>query len=163
MTEPSVPITIYHNPACGTSRKTLALIRSAGVEPTVIEYLKMTPDRATLTVLLQRMGMRPRQLLREKEPLYAQLGLAATHWSDEQLIEHLLAHPVLINRPSWSRRGASDCAGQQRWYWRSWRPLRRVQRLRSARARHARATRCFLTRRASCVDAPCLPRVQTDP
>lgn len=71
MTEPAVHVTIYHNPACGTSRNTLALIRNAGLEPTVIESLKMPTDHATRAGLLQRMGMRPRQLLREKEPLYA--------------------------------------------------------------------------------------------
>jgi len=98
MTEP-VPVTIYHNPACGTSRNTLALIRNAGVEPTVIEYLKTPPDRATLVDLLKRMGMRPRQLLREKGTPYGELGLAANHWTDEQLIEQMLAHPILINRP----------------------------------------------------------------
>jgi len=75
------------------------MIRNAGIEPTVIEYLKTPPDRATLLDLLQRMGMRPRQLLREKEPLYAELGLAADHWSDAQLIDHILAHPILMQRP----------------------------------------------------------------
>jgi arsenate reductase len=95
----SVPVTIYHNPACGTSRNTLALIRNAGVEPTVIEYLKTPPDRATLEELLQRMGMRPRELLREKGTPYAELGLGDDHWTDEQLIDRMLAHPILINRP----------------------------------------------------------------
>ena len=98
MTEP-VPVTIYHNPACGTSRNTLALIRNAGVEPTVIEYLKTPPDRSTLVDLLKRMGMRPRQLLREKGTPYEELGLAADHWTDDQLIDQMLAHPILINRP----------------------------------------------------------------
>ncbi len=92
-------ITIYHNPACGTSRNTLALIRNAGVEPEIIEYLKTPPDRATLVDLLARAGMRPRDLLREKGDLYAELGLGAAHWTDEQLIDHMLAHPILINRP----------------------------------------------------------------
>jgi arsenate reductase len=95
----SIPVTIYHNPDCGTSRNTLALIRNAGVEPTVIEYLKTPPDRATLKDLLQRMGMRPRELLREKGTPYAELGLGADHWTDEQLIDQMLAHPILINRP----------------------------------------------------------------
>jgi len=99
MTVQSVPVTIYHNPACGTSRNTLALIRNAGVEPTVIEYLKMPPDRITLVGLLNRMGMRPRELLRDKGTPFAELGLAAEHWSDEQLIDQMLAHPILINRP----------------------------------------------------------------
>jgi len=99
MTLQSVPVTIYHNPACGTSRNTLALIRNAGVEPTVIEYLKMPPDRKTLVGLLNRMGMRPRELLRDKGTPFAELGLADEHWSDEQLIDQMLAHPILINRP----------------------------------------------------------------
>jgi arsenate reductase (glutaredoxin) len=95
----TTPVTIYHNPGCGTSRNTLGMIRNAGIEPTVIEYLKTPPDRATLLDLLQRMGMRPRQLLREKELLYAELGLAADHWTDAQLIGHMLAHPILMQRP----------------------------------------------------------------
>jgi len=99
MTNQPVAVTIYHNPACGTSRNTLALIRNAGVEPTVIEYLKTPPARATLKDLLNRMGMRPRELLREKGTPYAELGLGAEHWTDEELIDHMLAHPVLINRP----------------------------------------------------------------
>ena len=99
MTGQPVAVTIYHNPACGTSRNTLALIRSAGIEPTVIEYLKTPPDRATLKDLLNRMGMRPRELLRDKGTPYAELDLGADHWTDEQLIEQMLAHPILINRP----------------------------------------------------------------
>ncbi len=93
------PVSIYHNPACGTSRNALALIRNAGVEPTVIEYLKTPPDRATLIELLKRMGMRPRELLREKGTPYLELGLAAEHWTDAQLIDQMVAHPTLINRP----------------------------------------------------------------
>jgi len=99
MTLQPVPVTIYHNPACGTSRNTLAKIRTAGIEPTVIEYLKTPPDRVTLLGLLNRMGMRPRELLREKESVFVELGLAGAHWSDEQLIDQMLAHPILINRP----------------------------------------------------------------
>jgi arsenate reductase (glutaredoxin) len=95
----SPPVTIYHNPACGTSRKTLALIRDAGFEPEVIEYLRTPPDRATLVGLLTRAAARPRDWLREKTAPYAELGLEAAHWSDEQLIEHMLVHPILINRP----------------------------------------------------------------
>jgi arsenate reductase len=98
MTEP-VPVTIYHNPACGTSRNTLALIRNAGVEPSVIEYLKTPPHRTILKDLLQQMAMRPRELLREKGTPYAELDLGADHWTDEQLIDQMLAHPILINRP----------------------------------------------------------------
>jgi arsenate reductase len=92
-------ITIYHNPACGTSRNVLALIRGAGIEPTVIEYLKTPPDRATLESLIARMKIRPRDLLREKGTPYAELGLAEDRWSDAQLIDLMLAHPLLINRP----------------------------------------------------------------
>lgn len=99
MTDEAVAVTIYHNPACGTSRNTLALIRNAGIEPTVIEYLKTPPDRATLVDLLNRMGMRPRELLREKGTPYGELGLAAPHWTDEALIDQMLVHPILINRP----------------------------------------------------------------
>ncbi|MGO9513707.1 MAG: arsenate reductase (glutaredoxin) [Steroidobacteraceae bacterium] len=95
----SVPVTIYHNASCGTSRNTLALIRNAGIEPTIIEYLKTPPDRATLESLIQRMGIRPRDLLRQKGTPYAELGLGADHWTDAQLIDRMLAHPILINRP----------------------------------------------------------------
>jgi arsenate reductase (glutaredoxin) len=99
MTDEASVVTIYHNPACGTSRNTLALIRNAGIEPTVIEYLKTPPDRATLVDLLNRMGIRPRELLREKGTPYGELGLAAPHWTDEALIDQMLVHPILINRP----------------------------------------------------------------
>jgi arsenate reductase len=92
-------VTIYHNPGCGTSRNTLALIRNAGIEPTIIEYLKTPPDRAMLESLIERMQMRPRELLREKGTPYAELGLDAAHWTDAQLIDQMLAHPILINRP----------------------------------------------------------------
>ena len=95
----AVAVTIYHNPNCGTSRNTLALIRNAGVEPTVIEYLKTPPDRNTLVALLKRAGMRPRELLREKGTPYAELGLGQDHWTDDELIDQMLAHPILINRP----------------------------------------------------------------
>jgi arsenate reductase len=87
-------VTIYHNPDCGTSRNTLALIRNAGVEPTVIEYLKTPPDRATLKSLISQMRIRVRELLREKGTPYAELGLAASHWTDEELVDHMLAHPT---------------------------------------------------------------------
>jgi arsenate reductase len=95
----SVPVTIYHNPGCGTSRNALALIRNAGIEPTVIEYLKTPPDRATLVNLLGAMGIGPRALLRAKGTPYAELGLGAEHWTDEQLIDQMMTHPILINRP----------------------------------------------------------------
>jgi arsenate reductase (glutaredoxin) len=99
MSENPPPVTIYHNPACGTSRNTLALIRNAGIEPTVIEYLQTPPDRATLESLLTRMGMSPRELLREKGTPHAELGLGAAHWTDAQLVDQMRAHPLLINRP----------------------------------------------------------------
>lgn len=99
MTDSSVTVTIYHNPSCGTSRNTLALIRNAGIEPTVIEYLKTPPDRATLRGLLGRMGIGARDLLREKGTPYAELDLGSPHWTEEQLIDQMLAHPILINRP----------------------------------------------------------------
>ena len=92
-------ITIYHNPACGTSRNVLALIRNSGEEPTVIEYLKTPPDRATLTALIAAMGVSARAVLREKGTPYAELGLDDPQWSDVQLIDFMLQHPVLINRP----------------------------------------------------------------
>ncbi|HEX7388119.1 MAG TPA: arsenate reductase (glutaredoxin) [Castellaniella sp.] len=92
-------ITIYHNPACGTSRNVLALIRNCGEEPTVIEYLKMPPDRATLTALIAAMGVPVRSVLREKGTPYAELGLDDPKWSDEQLIDFMLQQPILMNRP----------------------------------------------------------------
>lgn len=95
----SVPVTIYHNPSCGTSRNTLALIRNAGIEPTVIEYLRTPPDRSTLESLIKQMGIRPRDLLRQKGTPYEELGLGSDQWTDAQLIDQMLAHPILINRP----------------------------------------------------------------
>lgn len=92
-------ITIYHNPACGTSRNTLALIRNSGEEPQVIEYLKTPPSRETLVGLIAAMGIPVRALLREKGTPYTELGLADPKWSDVELIDFMLAHPILINRP----------------------------------------------------------------
>ena len=92
-------ITIYHNPACGTSRNTLAMIRQSGEEPEVIEYLKTPPSRARLIELIAAMGIRPRDLLREKGTPYAELGLGDPKWSDDKLIDAMLEHPILINRP----------------------------------------------------------------
>ena len=92
-------VTIYHNPSCGTSRNTLAMIRQSGEEPVVIEYLKNPPDRARLIELIEAMGIPVRALLREKGTPYAELGLADPKWSDEQLLDFMLAHPILINRP----------------------------------------------------------------
>jgi len=92
-------ITIFHNPACGTSRNTLEMIRNSGVEPTVIEYLKTPPTKARLQELLAAMGTGPRPLLREKGTPYAELGLANAKWTDDELLDFMLAHPILINRP----------------------------------------------------------------
>ncbi|MDT7522415.1 arsenate reductase (glutaredoxin) [Rhodoferax sp. TBRC 17198] len=92
-------ITIFHNPACGTSRNTLAMIRNSGVEPTVIEYLQTPPTKARLQELLAAMGTGPRPLLREKGTPYAELDLANEKWTDDELLDFMLAHPILINRP----------------------------------------------------------------
>jgi arsenate reductase (glutaredoxin) len=92
-------VTIYHNPACGTSRNTLGLIRDAGIEPEVIEYLKAPPTRERLIELMGRMGVTPRDLLRRKGTPYDDLGLAHPTFSDDELIDLMLAHPILINRP----------------------------------------------------------------
>ncbi|WP_413992206.1 arsenate reductase (glutaredoxin) [Labrys okinawensis] len=92
-------ITIYHNPDCGTSRNTLAMIRQSGEEPVVIEYLKTPPSRERLQALIAAMGMKVRDLLRQKGTPYAELGLADPKWTDEQLLNFMLAHPILINRP----------------------------------------------------------------
>ena len=92
-------VTIYHNPSCGTSRNTLAMIRQSGEEPEVIEYLKTPPTRARLVELIAAMGISPRALLREKGTPFAELGLADPKWSDDDLIDVMLAHPILINRP----------------------------------------------------------------
>ena len=95
----AVDIVIYHNPECGTSRNTLAMIRNAGIEPHVVEYLKTPPARALLVELIDRAGMTPRELLREKGTPYAELGLGDTSLSDEALVDAMMAHPILINRP----------------------------------------------------------------
>ena len=95
----AVDIVIYHNPECGTSRNTLAMIRNAGIEPHVVEYLKTPPARALLVELIDRAGMRPRELLREKGTPYADLGLCDTSLSDDALVDAMMAHPILINRP----------------------------------------------------------------
>ncbi|HBP1971195.1 TPA: arsenate reductase (glutaredoxin) [Pseudomonas aeruginosa] len=92
-------ITIYHNPACGTSRNVLGLIRNSGEEPTIIEYLKTPPDRDTLRALIAAMGVPVRSVLREKGTPYAELGLGDPKWDDEQLIDFMLQHLILINRP----------------------------------------------------------------
>jgi arsenate reductase (glutaredoxin) len=92
-------VTIYHNPSCGTSRNTLAMIRQSGVEPEVIEYLQTPPSRSRLIELIKQMEVPVRSLLREKGTPYAQLGLADPKWTDDELIDFMLAHPILINRP----------------------------------------------------------------
>ncbi len=92
-------ITIFHNPACGTSRNTLAMIRQSGEEPNVVEYLKTPPSREVLVDLLAGMGMSARQLLREKGTPYAELGLGNSKWSEDELIDFMMQHPILINRP----------------------------------------------------------------
>jgi arsenate reductase len=93
------PITIYHNPACGTSRDTLARLRAAGFEPTVVEYLKTGWTRPQLETLFGRMGVKPRDALREKGSLAAELGLLAPGASDDRILDAMVAHPVLVNRP----------------------------------------------------------------
>ena len=92
-------ITIYHNPACGTSRNTLALIRNSGVEPEVIEYLKTPPSKERLQQLLASMGMRARDLLRQKGTPFDELGLVDPKWTDVELLDFVVQHPILMNRP----------------------------------------------------------------
>lgn len=92
-------ITIYHNPKCGTSRNTLAMIREAGVEPEVIEYLKTPPSRERLVDLISKMEIPVRDLLRQKGTPYDELGLGEDKWTDDQLIDFMMEHPILINRP----------------------------------------------------------------
>ncbi|MFP3610350.1 arsenate reductase (glutaredoxin) [Paraburkholderia sp. SIMBA_050] len=92
-------VTIYHNPNCGTSRNALAMIRNAGIEPEIIEYLKTPPNRETLKDLIARAGLTVRAALREKGTPYAELGLDDASLTDEQLLDAMLEHPILINRP----------------------------------------------------------------
>ena len=92
-------VTIYHNPACSNSRNTLAMIRQRGGEPEIIEYLKTPPGRARLVELIQALGISPRELIRDKEKTYAELGLADPDWSDDELIDFMIGHPILIQRP----------------------------------------------------------------
>lgn len=92
-------VTIYHNPACGTSRNTLALIRATGVEPEVIHYVETPPSRDELASLIQRMRITPRDLLREKGTPFAELGLSDRSLTDDKLIDAMMEHPILINRP----------------------------------------------------------------
>jgi arsenate reductase len=92
-------VTIYHNPSCGTSRNMLAMIRQSGEEPEIVEYLKTPPSHERLRELATAMGISVRALLREKEATYARLSLADPKWSDDELIDFMLAHPILIQRP----------------------------------------------------------------
>lgn len=92
-------VTIYHNPACGTSRNTLSVIRAAGDEPVIVEYLKAGLDAARITALLVKLDLRPRDILRRTGTPYDELGLDAAHWTDQQLIDFMVAHPILIQRP----------------------------------------------------------------
>ncbi len=92
-------VTIFHNPKCGTSRNTLAMIRASGEEPVIVEYVQNPPTRERLVGLLAAMNLTPRELLREKGTPYAELGLSDPKWTDEELIDFMMAHPILINRP----------------------------------------------------------------
>lgn len=92
-------VTIYHNPKCGTSRNTLALIRNAGIEPDVVLYLETPPDRGQLVTLIQDCGLSAREVLRSKGDLHDELQLQDSQWTDDQLIDFMIAHPILINRP----------------------------------------------------------------
>ena len=92
-------VKIYHNPQCGTSRNTLAMIRNAGIEPQVVRYLETPPTRDELVGLIQDSGLTARQIMRDKGDLYEQLQLADPKWTDAQLVDFMMAHPILINRP----------------------------------------------------------------
>ena len=114
-------LTIYHNPACGTSRNTLEMIRQSGEDPEVIEYLQTPPTREKLVELIAAMGVAPRDLLRQKGTPYAELGLDNPALTDAQLVDAMIAHPILINRPIVvSDRGVARCAGHPRRYSRCW-------------------------------------------
>ena len=95
----TIDVTIYHNPACGTSRNALAMIRNAGIEPTIVEYLKTPPTRAELVRMIADAGLSVRQAIREKGTPYAELGLDNPDLTDDQLLDAMLKHPILINRP----------------------------------------------------------------
>ena len=107
-------VTIYHNPLCGTSRKTLEILRNSGFEPNVIEYLKTPPDRSELKRLYDRAGISPRDGLRAKEPIAAELGLLRPDVSDDEILDAMLEHPILINRPLVeTEKGVRLCRPQQ--------------------------------------------------
>lgn len=106
----TMPVTVYHNPKCGTSRKVLEIIRERGVEPRVIDYLAEPPDRADIARLLDRLGLGARDLLRRRGTPYEELGLDDPKWNDETLIDMIAEHPVLMDRPVVvTRRGAKVC------------------------------------------------------
>jgi len=108
-------VTIFHNPKCGTSRNTLAMIRASGEEPVIVEYVQNPPTRERLVGLLAAMNLTPRELLREKGTPYAELGLSDPKWTDEELIDFMMAHPILINRPIVETpRGARLCRPSER-------------------------------------------------
>ena len=109
-------ITIYHNPRCGTSRNTLALIRNSGDEPVVIEYLKQVPSKQELQQILAAMSFSARQLMREKESVYQELGLADDKWSEDALVDVMLANPILINRPIVVTPLERSCVVHLNWY-----------------------------------------------
>jgi arsenate reductase len=107
-------VTIYHNPACGTSRKTLEILRNEGIEPTIIEYLKAPPSRDELKRIYDRAGISPREGLRAKEPLAEELGLTRPEVSDEEILDAMMEHPILIQRPLVeTEKGARLCRPQE--------------------------------------------------
>ena len=112
-------VTIYHNPKCGTSRNTLAMIRNAGIEPQVVLYLETLPSRAQLKALFKRAGVGVRDALREKGTPYAELGLDNPALDDEALLDAIEAHPILLNRPFVSTPLARGCAARRSWCWTS--------------------------------------------
>ena len=108
-------VTIYHNPKCGTSRNTLAMIRQSGEEPEIIEYLKTPPSREKLVELIAAMGIAPRDLLRRKGTPYEELGLDDPKWSDDELIDFMVEHPILMNRPIVvTEKGAALCRPKEK-------------------------------------------------
>lgn len=108
-------VTIYHNPACGTSRNTLEMIRRSGEEPEVVEYLQTPPSRERLVELIGAMGIRPRELLREKGTPYAELGLGDPALSDDDIVDAMMVHPILINRPIVvTEKGAALCCPSEK-------------------------------------------------
>lgn len=108
-------VVIYHNPACGTSRNALAMIRDAGFEPEIVEYLKAPPSRSELTALLKRGGLSVRDVLREKGTPYAELNLGDASLSDDLLLDAIAAHPILLNRPLVAtERGVALCRPSER-------------------------------------------------